>query len=374
MFVNPALGAKEAYVPGLTQDYVAKKFGIPFEDVAKLGSAENPFGPSPKALAAIKVAMKVDNYPEWTAKSLREKVASKYGWMPEQVICGCGETEIMSWIIRSFSRLGDEILMFVPAFPIYHMAAENEGRVPVYVGMGDELEFDWNKFVDAIQPKVKIIFLTNPHSPTGRLLSEKEIMCVCERAKDQLVVLDEAYIHFSNTNGAMNLVKDYKNLIVLRTFSKVYGLAGLRVGFGIATKEIIAPLMHLKPTWNMGALQVAGAVAALDDDEFVAMTIKEIAKMREYILSKIATLDAFSVVGQPSSNFFLMRIEDHSIDSSQMFEELLKRGVIVKDGSVSFIGLGKRFLRIDVSRQKQMERLAWALEDIHKSLHLPALG
>jgi len=374
MFVNPALGAKEAYVPGLTQDYVAKKFGIPFEDVAKLGSAENPFGPSPKALAAIKVAMKVDNYPEWTAKSLREKVASKYGWMPEQVICGCGETEIMSWIIRSFSRLGDEILMFVPAFPIYHMAAENEGRVPVYIGMGDELKFNWNKFLDAIQPEVKIVFLTNPHSPTGRLLSEKDIRSVCERAKNQLVVLDEAYIHFSNTNGAMNLVKEYKNLIVLRTFSKVYGLAGLRVGFGIAAPEIIAPLMHLKPTWNIGALQVAGAIAALDDDEYVAMTIKEITRMREYILSKIATLSGFSIVGKPSSNFFLMRIEDPSIDSSQMFEELLKRGVIVKDGSVSFIGLGKRFLRIDVSRQKQMERLAWALEDIHKSLPLPVLG
>jgi len=187
-------------------------------------------------------------------------------------------------------------------------------------------------------------------------------------------VLDEAYIHFSNTNGEMNLVKEYKNLIVLRTFSKVYGLAGLRVGFGIAAPEIIAPLMHLKPTWNIGALQVAGAIAALDDDEYVAMTIKEITRMREYILSKIATLSGFSIVGKPSSNFFLMRIEDPSIDSSQMFEELLKRGVIVKDGSVSFIGLGKRFLRIDVSRQKQMERLAWALDDIHKSLPLPVLG
>jgi histidinol-phosphate aminotransferase len=364
MYVNPALGAEEAYVPGLTQDYVAEKYGIPVQDVAKLGSAENPFGPSPMATAAIKLAAKVANYPDWTARVLREKIATKYGYSPDQVICGCGETEIMSWIIRTFSREGDRVLMFVPAFPIYHMAAGNEGRVPTFVGMGDDLSFQWDAYLSAITPDVKIVFLTNPHSPTGRLLSEAEIRRVCEAARDQLVVLDEAYIHFSKTNGGMHLLNEYDNLIVLRTFSKVYGLAGLRVGFGIASPSVIAPKMHLKPTWNMGALQVAGAVAALDDDEYVEMTVNEIGRMREYILEKIAGLNRFSVVGTPTSNFFLLRIEDPALDSTRMFDELLKRGVIVKDGSVSFIGLGKRYLRIDVSLQKQMDRLTWALQDI----------
>jgi histidinol-phosphate aminotransferase len=363
MFIsNPALGSKDAYVPGLTQDYVSQHYGIPRDDVAKLGSAENPFGPSPKAAEAVEAGLKLDVYPDWTARALREKIATKYGYAAENVICGAGETEIMSWIIRVFSAPGDKILMFVPAFPIYHLMAENEGRTPAFVGMGDDLK--WDDFIAAITDDVRVVFLTNPHSPTGRLIQEADIRRVCETAKDQLVVLDEAYIHFSKTNGGMHLVKEYPNLIVLRTFSKVFGLAGLRVGFGIAAPEIITPMMHLKPTWNMGQLQVAGAVAALDDDAFVNKTIDAIAEMRVYVMEKLSKLNRFSVVGQPMSNFFLLRIEDPELDSTQVFEELLKRGVIVKDGSVSFIGLGKRYLRIDVSLKKQMDRLVWALTDI----------
>jgi histidinol-phosphate aminotransferase len=361
---NDALGSREAYVPGLTREFVAETYGIPVGEVAKLGSAENPFGPSPKALAAVRQALRIESYPDWTARALREKIAAKYGYRPEQVICGAGETEIMSWLVRAFAAPGDKVLMFVPAFPIYHMAAENEGRVPAFVGMSDDLDFKWDEYVAAIKGDVRVVFLTNPHSPTGRLIANDDIRRVCDAAKDQLVVLDEAYIHFSETNGGMDLLKKHKNLIVLRTFSKVFGLAGLRVGFGIADESIITPLMHLKPTWNMGALQVAGASAALDDDEYVAMTVEAIAKMRRYVMDKIAPLNRFSVVGQPSSNFFLLRIEDPALDSTTVFDELLKRGVIVKDGSVSFINLGKRYLRIDVSLQKQMDRLVWALTDI----------
>ena len=141
---NPELGRKEAYVPGLTQEFVAKRYGIPVGEVAKLGSAENPYGPSPKAAEAVKAALGIDNYPDWTARALREKIAQKYGYRADQVICGAGETEIISWIIRAFSGPGDKIAMFVPAFPIYHMTAENEGRAPLYIGMTDDLDFDWD--------------------------------------------------------------------------------------------------------------------------------------------------------------------------------------------------------------------------------------
>jgi histidinol-phosphate aminotransferase len=361
---NPKLGKNEAYVPGQTKEFVAQAYGVPIQDVAKLGSAENPFGPSPKAEEVVRQALRIDNYPEWTAKALREAIAKKYGYEPEQVICGAGETELMSLIIRAFSSPGDKVLMFVPAFPIYHMAAQNEGRVPVYVELDQDLDFRWDAFLAAITPEVRVVFLTNPHSPTGRLLTEAQIRRVVETAKDQLVVLDEAYIHYSRTNGGIDLAREYKNLIVLRTFSKVYGLAGLRVGFGIADPAIITPLMHLKPTWNMGALQVAGAIAALGDDAHVKKTVDAITEMRAYVMDGIRKLGGYTVVGQPASNFFLLRIDDPRLDSSRVFDELLKRGVIVKDGSVSFIGLGKRYLRIDVSLQPQMDRLLWALRDI----------
>jgi histidinol-phosphate aminotransferase len=369
MFIsNPELGTREAYVPGLTQDHVAKTYGLPVDDVAKLGSAENPFGPSPKAAEAVKTALRIENYPDWTARPLREKIAAKYGYDPEQVICGAGETEIMSWILRAFAGPGGKVLMFVPAFPIYHMAAENEHRVPVFVPMSDDLDFTWDDYLAAINDDIRVVFITNPHSPTGRLVPEDRIRQVCEKAVNQLVVLDEAYIHFSGTEGGMQLAKQYPNLIVLRTFSKVYGLAGLRVGFGIGDKAIINPMMHLKPTWNMGNLQMAGAIAALDDDAFVAKTVGAIREMREYVLGQLRRLNRFSVIGEPSSNFFLLRIEDDSLTSTTVFNELLKRGVIVKDGSVSFIGLGDKHLRIDVSLKKQMDRLVWALTDISNSL------
>jgi histidinol-phosphate aminotransferase len=312
----------------------------------------------------VKEATGLDNYPDWTARALREKVASKYGCSPEQVICGAGETEIIPWLIRAFARVGDKVLMFVPAFPIYHMVTENEGRVPVLVGMDDDLDFKWDAYLSAIQDDVRIVFLTNPHSPTGRLVAEARIREVCRKASRQLVVLDEAYIHFSGTEGCMHLVKEFPNLIVLRTFSKVFGLAGLRVGIGVADQSIIKPLMHLKPTWNMGALQVAGAIAALDDDAHVSKTVSAIAEMRRYVLGELRKLNRFSVVGEPASNFFLLRIEDEALSSTELFTELLQRGVIVKDGSVSFIGLGQGYLRIDVSLKKQMDRLIWALGDI----------
>src|SRR5829696_3394446 len=189
---NPELSTKEAYVPGLTKQFVAETYGILLEDVAKLGSAENPFGPSPRALEAVKQAARIENYPDWTARLLRERIATKYGYRPEQVICGAGETEIISWLIRVFADVGDKVLMFVPAFPIYHMSAEAERRVPVFVPMGPDLDFRWEEYLSAITEEVRIVFLTNPHSPTGRLISAAEIRRVCEVAKNQLVVLDEA--------------------------------------------------------------------------------------------------------------------------------------------------------------------------------------
>ena len=154
---------------------------------------------------------------------------------------------------------------------------------------------------------------------------------------------------------------------MLRTFSKVFGLAGLRVGFGIAAPEIITPMMHIKPTWNMGALQVAGAFAALDDDEYVDKTIDAIAEMRAYVMGKLASSTASPWSASPTRTSSCCVSRTARSTSTKVFEELLKRGVIVKDGSVSFIDLGKRYLRIDVSLKKQMDRLIWALTDISNS-------
>ena len=368
---NTALIKNEPYTPGLSSEYVAQKFGFAVSEVAKLGSAENPFGPSPKALKGIeKGRSKIDLYPEWTSKHLRTAIAEKYGFNLDCVVCGAGETEVISFILRTFAQAGDPVLMYEPCFPIYHMFAENEGRVPVYVPMGSDFDLVINKYIKKLKEvSPKIAFLTNPHSPSGRFMEESDIRAVCQVAGDStLVVLDEAYIHFTQTPGSMHLMREFPNLIILRTFSKAFGLAGLRLGFGISeNKEIITPLLNIKPTWNLGHMQVEGGIAALNDDDHVNKTVSMIVEMRDYVSRQLSGLNRFRMVPGSRSNFFLLEILDAGLDSTKVFEELLARGVIVKDGSVSFRGLGKRYLRSDVSLKKHMDRLVWALKGIDSS-------
>jgi histidinol-phosphate aminotransferase len=365
---SPALLVEGAYTPGLSREYVAKTYGIPVDDVAKLGSAENPLGPSPLAAAAVtKASARIDNYPDWTARTFREAIAAKYGFEPDRIVCGSGETEVISLIIRAFAKAGDTIQMHEPCFPIYHIFTENEGRVPVYVKMGPDFDLVINSYIEMLKSaKPKIAFITNPHSPSGKLIAGSDIRRISEAAwPDTLLVLDEAYIHFSETPGSIALTRDYDNLIVLRTFSKAYGLAGLRLGFGIAqNRKLIAPLLTMKPTWNLGQMQIAGGAAAVADDAHVARTVKTIVEMRAYITERLKGLNRFRMVPGSRSNFFMLEITDDTLDSTQAFNALLKHGVIVKDCSISFRGLGKRYLRIDVSLKKHMDRLADALRDI----------
>lgn len=364
----PALVENEPYTPGLSSEYVSNKFGIALAEVAKLGSAENPFGPSPKAFDAVqKGQARLSLYPEWTSKSLRAAIGKKYGFDEDCVVCGSGETEVISFILRAYAGQDDKVLMYEPCFPIYHMFSENEGRAAVGVPMGPGFDFAIDAYIAKMKDvKPKIAFLTNPHSPSGRLMTDDQIRAVANAAgNDTLVVLDEAYIHFTQTQGGMHLTREFSNLIVLRTFSKAFGLAGLRLGFGIAAnKELITPLLNIKPTWNLGPMQVEAGIAALDDDEHVDRTVAMIAEMRDYLYGQLKGLNRFKIVPESKSNFFLIEVIDADLDSTVVFEELLKRGVIVKDGSVSFRGLGKRYLRSDFSLKKHMDRLIWALKEI----------
>ena len=362
---NLTLATDETYVPGLSREYIAETFGLPVADVAKLGSAENPFGPSPMAHDAVSAALsQMDIYPNWTAEPLREKIAAKYGYRPDEVICGAGETEIISWIVRAFAGPGDGVLMYEPCFPMYHLSADAENRRCVYVKMGAGFDFRIDEYIAAMDETVRICFLTNPHSPSGILMDNDDIGRVCEAAGDRLVVLDEAYVHFSQTNGGMDLLQSFDNLIVLRTFSKAFGLAGLRIGFGIAKPNIIRPMLAMKPTWNMGQLQIAGGIAALEDDAHVDRTVAMIVEMRAYVTERLSRLNSFRMVPGSRSNFFLVECLDPAWDSTRVFEALQEKGVIVKDCSVSFRGLGKKYLRVDVSLQKHMDRFAAALSSL----------
>ena len=367
-FSHPGLAAAEYYVPGLPADYVAGRYGISPDEIAKLGSAENPLGPSPLAVQAIEERLgEVSLYPSWTAEPLREKVALTYGFEPGRVMCGAGETEVISWIIRAFCEPGGRIQMPGPCFPIYHLFAEAEGRMPVLVHEATDqatMAVDAGAYIDAIGGDTRIVFVTNPHSPSGAWMAEDDVRRIVEAAPEALVVLDEAYVHYSGTGGYLHLADEYPNLVVLRTFSKAFGLAGLRVGFGVGARSVIDACLAVKPTWNMGMLQTAGAVAALDDQAHIDATVSVITSGRAHAQDRFADLDRFRMVPGSRSNFFLVEILDPGTDSTRVFEGLLERGVIVKDGSVSFRGLGRRFLRCDANLPARMDRLADALADL----------
>lgn len=361
---HPGLKNPEYYVPGLSRDWVAQRYGIAPSEVAKLGSAENPLGPSPRAVAAVReAAERLDLYPSWTADPVREELARTYGGEPEQYVVGAGETELISFLIRAFVEPGGKVQMPRPCFPIYHLFAEAEGRQAVMVDTVD-MAVDVDAYVAAVEPDTRLVFVTVPHSPSGTWLDEVALRRVIEAAPHALVVVDEAYMHYSGTEGHLHLAREYPHVMVLRTFSKAFGLAGLRVGFGTADRAVIDPLLAVKPTWNIGQLQLAGAVAALGDTEHVSRTVDLIAVQRDRVASRMASMQRFRMVPGSRANFFLVEILDPGLDSTTVFEGLLRRGVVVKDGSVSFRGLDHRYLRVDVNLAEHMDRFVAALEDL----------
>lgn len=362
---SPAVERLVPYTPGLSVREVASEFGVSPAEVVKLGSGENPFGPSPAAIRAISGALgSLNRYPDWTSGDLRRKVAGLFDVSEEEVVCGAGETEIISCVIRGFARPGDEVLMHRPTFPIYHLYAEAEERRPIFADPGGSPTLSVEDLLGRIGERTRVVFLTSPHNPSGRVLELGDVRRVCRAASGALVVMDEAYIHFSDRTSATRLLPECPNLMVLRTFSKAYGLAGLRVGFGIASEEVIRVLMRVKPTWNVGALQTAGAVAALDDEEHVERAVQTVGRMREVVQREIGKLEGFSVIEGSRANFVLVRLDDPSLDSTQVFRHLARRGLIVKDGSVSYVGLERRHLRIDVGEEEVMDRLVEALRTV----------
>ncbi len=364
---NTHLVDGEVYVPGLSAEYVSARYGIALGEVAKLGSAENPHGASPRAVAAVTEAqLSLSLYPNWTADTLREAIAAKYGFDAEGVMCGSGETEVISLIIRAFARPDDAVLMHAPCFPLYRIYSNCEGRAPVFAPMGKDFDPDVERYIEIMRKiKPRIAFMTNPHNPSGRLMSEAQVRAICQASDpSMLLVLDEAYVHYSSATFGMQLLREYDNLVVLRTMSKAYGLAGLRVGFAIsANARLIRPLTLIKPTWNLGQLQIAGGVAAIDDDDHVAKAVATIREMRPYVMQGVDAIDGFRAVPGSEANFFLTEIVDPALNSTQVFTELLARGVIVKDGS-DIEGLGARYLRVDVNLKRHMDHFLSALADI----------
>jgi histidinol-phosphate aminotransferase len=326
--LNPSLASLPVYQPGRPIEEVARELGLPAADIIKLASNENPLGPSPAAVAAMEKAIQsLHLYPDGNAFSLKRKLAEKLGVAPANLILGNGSNEIIEFIGHALMAPGTEVIASEYCFAVYPIVTRLFGANLVTVP-AREFGHDLSAMLRAITPKTRVLFVANPNNPTGTLADAKDILrLVHEVPPHVLLAMDEAYLEFLDEPcDLLPLIRSGKapNLLLLRTFSKIYGLAGLRLGYGIGHPELIAALEKVRQPFNINALVQAGALAALDDSEHITRTRRNNAEGLKLFESAFRELKLRFVPS--SANFILV----HVGDGQRVFVELQKLGVIVR--------------------------------------------
>jgi histidinol-phosphate aminotransferase len=325
--VPPYIENLRPYEPGRSMDEVRQAYGL--TRVAKLASNENPLGPSPVALAAIAKSICSVNYYPNGGLDLRVRLAERFNLKAGNVIAGSGSDSIMAAIVRAYLRPDDEVLTTEGAFIGFQVQARGAGVAYRTVPYRD-WRYDLPALSAAITGKTKIVYLANPNNPTGTSFSKDEFEEFYKRVPERvLIILDEAYFEYAKDNPQYPDSLDYRydNVITLRTFSKIYGLAGLRVGYGFGHEDVIANLLKVKLPFEPGALAQIAGIAALDDPEFVARTLELNARALRLISD---SLKAMGLDVAPSdANFVMVPLKDAG-EAAWLTEELLRKGVIVR--------------------------------------------
>ncbi|MGM0608563.1 MAG: histidinol-phosphate transaminase [Candidatus Muiribacteriota bacterium] len=342
------------YVAGKSIDEVMKEHNL--SEVVKLASNENILGPSKKAVEAIKANLKNLNlYPDPQASALRQKIARNIGVEPENIIAGNGSDELISLISMVFLHRNEEIIMPWPSFIRYlHNAIIMEAE-PVLVKLDSNFAYDTKSIVDSVTYKTKFVYITNPNNPTGRIMNREQMEYMIEGCPDEIIlIIDEAYKEYVEDPDypeSVELVKKYpnKNVIILRTFSKLYGLAGLRCGYGISRKPIINMLNRVKPPFNLNSMAQIAATAAIDDTEHFKKSFNLIKKEKEYIYKKLLEKNVRFVPSE--TNFILI---DTGMDGEEIFAKLQQKGVIVRDMKMYKMD---NFIRITIGTREQNKKL-----------------
>jgi histidinol-phosphate aminotransferase len=343
------------YPPGKPIDELEREYGI--SNSIKLASNENPLGPSPRAIEALRRSLsEVHRYPDGGTFYLRRRLAEKFGMRPEQFIVGNGSNEIIELIVRAFVRPGNEVIMADQAFVIYRMVVQAAAATPRVVPLKD-FTHDLEAIAGAVNRKTRVIFLANPNNPTGTIYTRHEweefLTALPQRV---LVVADDAYAEYvedAEYPDSLTYQREGRLLITLRTFSKIYGLAGLRVGYGVTRADIVEALDRVRQPFNVNALAQVAARAALDDDAHVERTRE---MNREGMTFLRAGCDRLGLSVVPSrANFLLIDVE-HGAD---VYEALLRHGVIVRPmGAYRF----PRHIRVSVGTMDENRRFIGALE------------
>jgi histidinol-phosphate aminotransferase len=347
----------EPYKPGRPIEEVERELGL--RDTIKLASNENPLGPSPKALAAMYHACaNVHRYPEGAAVVLAERLAAKLGVSTDRLTFGNGSNELIDLLIRLMARPGDEVVMSADAFVVYRLVTQAVGararRVPAR-----DFRHDLDAMADAVGPATKIVFVASPNNPTGTIVNTDEWPRFVERVPaNVLIVVDQAYREYVDDPGYADALDDARrraNVVVLRTFSKIYGLAGLRIGYGISPREIADALARFRQPFNVNSVAQAAALAALDDDEHVARARALVVAARTRWTH---ALDALGLRHVPTqANFVLVEVGD----GAAVTQALLERGVIVRPMNAYEM---PSMIRITFGTPAEDERCLAALADV----------
>ena len=347
-----------AYKPGKPIEELEREYGI--KDSVKLASNENPLGPSPEAVAAIKDSMdNLHRYPDGRGHYLVEKLAARFNVSPGCIILGNGSDEIIGMLARVLLEPGDEAIMTEPSFLMYEIMVLSCGAVPVFAPL-KSFFIDFDAIVEQITGKTRIIFLNNPVNPTGTIITKKGFEDFIEKIPGHVVVvIDEAYIEFVKDKDCatgVEWVKKDRPVAVLRTFSKAYGLAGLRIGYGLMP-PVLADLLHrVRQPFNANFLAQAGACAALGDIDFLNRTISLVHEELEFLYAGIERL-GFNYF-PTEANFFLIDVKK---DADSVFEAMLKQGVIVR----SMVSYGyPQYIRITAGLRKENERFLEAFAHV----------
>lgn len=355
--INPALEKLPKYQPGRPIEEVARELGLPAAAIIKVASNENPLGPSRLALAAMKRALAQSNlYPDGNAFYLKQKLAARLGVGPENLILGNGSNEIIEFIGHTLLSPGAEVVVSQYCFLVYPIVTALFGAKLVTVpakNFGHDLEAMWA----AITPQTRVVFVANPNNPTGTLIAPEALHQFVQAVPaNVLVVLDEAYLEFlQEPPDLLREIRDgaRPNLLLMRTFSKIYGLAGLRIGYGIGHPELIAAMEKVRQPFNLNAICQAGALAALDDARHVERTRRANARGLKFFAREFRRLKLEFVPS--AANFVLVRVGD----GARVFEAMQKLGVIVRPmGGYAL----PEWIRISIGTSRENQRCLEALK------------
>lgn len=354
--VNAHIRDLAPYQPGKPMEELERELGI--ESSVKLASNENPIGPSPKAVEAVRAGIEdVNRYPDGACFVLREKLATRLGVEENQLIFGCGADEILELIVKTFLAPGEEVVMPWPSFAMYPIVVKGMGGKVVQVPLRDDFSHDLDAMREAITDRTKVVFVCNPNNPTGGSIGKADFDAFVESLpEDVLLAVDEAYFEFARRSDfpdSVGWLAKRPATLALRTFSKYLGLAGLRIGYGIGSPEVVGFMERARHPFNVNRLAEAAAVAALDDEEHIRRTLDMNAEGIDYLTRELGKLGIR--VEPTDTNFVLAKIR------ANVYDDLLKQGVIVRP--MAGFGLPEH-VRITVGLPEENERLVKALREI----------